>query len=123
MRKKEIEKMMNDMMLEVSARREADEKVYLRKVNEIEKRFENIENAVADAMILVEDIERKLGKQFRQTTNAAIADVKKEMDALKEALKEATKPTLSKMTMKDEGGSIYNEIIDEWLNGKKEDDE
>ena len=116
MRQRQIEKMINDVMLEVTARREADEKVYLRKVNEIEKRFENLENAVADAMIMI-------GKQFRQTTNAAIADVKKEMDALKETLKEATKPTLSKMTMKDEGGSIYNEIIDEWLNGKKEDDE
>ena len=119
MRRKEIEKMMNDMMLEVTARREADEKVYLRKVNEIEKRFENLENAVADAMIMIEDIERKVKKATLKVTNNALDEVKKDI----EALKEATKPTLSKMTMKDEGGSIYNEIIDEWLNGKKEVDE
>ena len=120
MRKKEIEKMMNDMMLEVTARREADEKVYLRKVNEIEKRFENIENAVADALILIEENERKVKKTALKVVDNALEGLKKDI----ESLKEATKPTVSKMTTAaDEQTAIFNEVIDEWLNGKKEGDE
>lgn len=119
MRRKKIVEMIDDMMLEVGDARDRDRKEYAKKVIEVERRFETIENAVADALIMIEELERKVKKATLKVTNNALDEVKKDI----EALKEAVKPTLSKMTMKDEGGSIFNEVIDEWLNGKKEEDE
>lgn len=119
MTKKEIVKTIEDMILEASEQRASDRKEYLLKLHEIEKRFENIENALADALIIMEENERKVKKTALKVVDNALEGLKKDI----ESLKEATKPTVSKMTMTNEDGSIFNEVIDEWLNGKKEDDE
>lgn len=92
-----------------------------------------IQNKLAEAqekvLALEVMVEGLLDELTRRSTsqNKKVVAIEKRLRQIEQdlaELKEATKPTVSKMTTAaDEQTAVFNEIIDEWLNGKKEDDD
>jgi len=100
---------------------------------QLNERLMPIQNKLAEAqdrvLALEATVDGLLDELTRRTAsqNKKLVAIEKRLRQIEQdlaELKEATKPTISKMTTAaDEQTAVFNEVIDEWLNGKKEDDD
>lgn len=96
--------------------------------------FDELTEAQSKIVVLEEKVEsleglltQQVAHQFKKNVafekqNKKVTARLAKIDQSIEEIAEKAKPTVSKMTTAaDEQTAIFNEVIDEWLNGKKED--